>query len=175
MSALAGLSVGRSRYRAAQFLGGLRTVLTPSEVALAHDVLRPPELLLFAAMEPRDRRHSMNVLQWLLAGDPRTSAPLRTAALLHDLGKGRLWAIERVAFVLLEALDSKLVDALARAEGPRWRQGLWRLRHHAPEGACILEAVGTDPHVVALVAAHADSSPSDDLEHERLREADRAC
>lgn len=172
--------VGRLRYRARQFFGGFRTVLVPSEIAIAREVLTPAELVLFAGMEPRDRRHSMNVLLWLrratsLEGVEAPSRELEAAALLHDAGKGRMHVAERVAFVLLNALAPWLVERIGRSDGPRWRQGLWRLRHHGRLGAERLATVGTSPHVIALVKAHTEDTPADHAEHEWLRRADRAC
>jgi hypothetical protein len=169
----------RPLYRARQFFGGFRTVLVPSEVAIAREVLSPRELVLFAGMEPRDRRHSMNVLLWLRRASLEAGAPpsrdLEAAALLHDIGKGRLRAFERVAFVILDAVAPWLVDRIGRADGPRWRQGLWRLRHHGRLGATRLAAEGSAPRLVALVETHTERAPSNDPEQEWLRRADRAC
>ncbi|MEZ4502780.1 MAG: HD domain-containing protein [Dehalococcoidia bacterium] len=172
--------LGRTLYRARQFFTGFRTILVPSEVRIARELLTPAELVLFAGMEPRDRRHSMNVLLWLrrtadLEGAPAPSKMLEAAALLHDVGKGRMHVVERVAFVILNAVAPGLVERIGQPDGPRWRQGLWRLRHHGRLGAEILTSAGTDPRVIALVRAHTEHTPANDLEDEWLRRADRAC
>lgn len=152
-------------------------MLVPAEVRAIRELLSPAELLLFAAMEPRDRRHSVNVLRYIeaRAEGEAPSKELRAAALLHDAGKGPLLALERVAYVLLEAVSPRLVEAIGRPEGPRWRQGLWRLRHHAGLGANLLMASGSSPRVVSLVARHLEGDPASDEELRLLREADRAC
>lgn len=166
----------RLRYRGGQFFHGFRARLVPSEIAVVRGLLSPAELRLFLAMDPRDRRHSVDLLRWLevTAGSKRPSEALRRAALLHDVGKGRLWVWDRVAYVLLEAVSPRLADVLGAPEGARWRGALWRLRHHAELGARALAEVGTDPRVVALVAAHTDGFAREDPELARLIEADHA-
>jgi putative nucleotidyltransferase with HDIG domain len=178
------------RYRAGQFFRGLHARLSPSEIASVRSLLSPAELRLFLAMEPRDRRHSMDVLRWLevTAGSDKPSEALRKAALLHDVGKGRMRVWDRVAYVLMEGVSPRLVDFLGSPERPepgagggtRWRRALWRLRHHAELSARVLSEAGTDQQVVALVAAHIGDRPgaaaaasSIDPELARLVEADR--
>ena len=161
----------RASYRARQFFGGFRAV-TPAELAFVRGVLSRRELALFADLQARDQRHSLNVALALHeAGD--ASRDLLVAALLHDIGKGDLWVGERIAYVLLSALSPRLVDRLA-AESPRWRDGLWRLRHHARLGAARLAEEQTSQRVVALVASHIDGDASEDAELERLQAADRS-
>jgi hypothetical protein len=92
---------------------------------------------------------------------------------LHDVGKGDLWVGERIVYVLLAGISTRLVDHVARPS-PRWCGGLWRLRHHARRGAERLTAEGSSPRVVALVAAHIDGDRTGDSELARLQAADRA-
>jgi hypothetical protein len=166
----------RVRYRGGQFFRGFRTRLAPDEVATIRALLSPAELRLFFAMEPRDRRHSCDVLRWLevTSGSDQPSEALRRAALLHDTGKGHLWVWDRVSFVLLEAVTPRLVDALGTPRGAGWRGALWRLRHHAELGARLLAEAGAGPRVVVLVAAHTREPVPGDPELRRLIEADRA-
>lgn len=166
----------RVRYRGGQFFRGFRTGFTTEELAAVRALLSPVELRLFLAMEPRDRRHSYDVLRWLevTAGSQEPSDTLRKAALLHDVGKGRLGVWDRVAFVLVEAASPRLVDVLGAPGGSRWRTALWRLRHHARLGADALSQAGIDARVIELVASHTGASPSGDRELARLIEADRA-
>jgi hypothetical protein len=173
MPATLSFALARSRYRVGQVIRGLRTTLNPEETRLITSLLEPPELRLFVAMHPRDRRHSFDVLRALEAGDPPPSLELRQAALLHDVGKGDLALWHRVAFVLLEAGAPTLLERLAVPEGWDWRRALWRLRHHAALGAESLAAVGAHPRVVAMVGGHS-ADPGDDAELVRLVEADRA-
>ncbi len=166
------------RYRAAQFLRGLRPALQPDEARLVRQLLSDSEFQLFAAMDPRDRRHSMDMVLWLQARAP-SSDDLLAAALLHDVGKGRLRDWERIAFVLLGAVRARARERFARAQGGGLRGALWRLEHHARLGAALLRETGSRTAVVALVERHSDveagaASPAEgDLA--RLREADAAC
>lgn len=139
-------------------------------------LLESGELQLFAAMHPRDRRHSVDVLRWLevTAGSVPPSAELKRAALLHDVGKGDLTLIDRVAFVLMSALSPRVVLAIGRPQGRRWRRALWTLHHHASLGADRLAAAGSDPRVVTLVRGHTNAGHTPDDELARLIEADQA-
>ncbi|MBM4415833.1 MAG: HD domain-containing protein [Chloroflexi bacterium] len=161
------------RYRAAQYVRGLRPALHPEEARLVRTLLSDAEHALFTAMDARDRRHSVDMVQWLRARGP-CSDDLLAAALLHDVGKGSLRDWERVAFVLLGALHGGLRERLGRAGGDGLRGALWRLEHHARLGAAKLEAAGSRAAVVALVARHTDAEAADG-ELARLRAADAAC
>ncbi|MSQ36185.1 MAG: HD domain-containing protein [Dehalococcoidia bacterium] len=161
------------RYRAAQFVRGLRPALQPDEARLVRRLLSDSEFQLFAAMDPRDRRHSMDMVLWLRSRPP-CSDDLLAAALLHDVGKGRLRDWERIAFVLLGAVRWRARERFVRAEGRGLRGALWRLEHHARLGAALLGAAGTRPAVVELVGRHSDPGLAEgDLA--RLRAADAAC
>ena len=167
-------SVGRVRYRARQFFGGFRAALSPDELAFVRGVLTREELALFADMQARDRRHSVNVALALQnATGVETSRDLLATALLHDIGKGDLFVGERVAYVLLFAVSPRLVDLVGRPAS-RGRDGIWRLRHHARLGAERLREEGSSPRVIELVVAHVDGNASADAELARLQEADRA-
>lgn len=141
-------------YRVHQFLRGFRTTLAPDEIALVRAHLTGAEQALFTAMEPRDRRHSVDLMHRLGAG---ASAELLAAALLHDVGKGRLCVWDRVAFVLLGALGRGVRERLEAQRGGHFSRALWRLEHHARLGAALLEGIGTHPRVVSLVARHTDA------------------
>jgi hypothetical protein len=86
------------------------------------------------------------------------------AALVHDVGKGRLAAWHRVAFVVLNGVSPRLVSVVAAEDGAGWRRALWRLQHHAALGAQALEAVSADARVVAIVRSHTGRPPADDAE-----------
>ncbi len=169
-------AAARARYRVSQVARGFRTYLTPAEIRALRALLGPAELALFAAMHPRDRRHSIDVLRWLevTSGTEAPSAELKRAALLHDVGKGQLALTDRVAFVLLEALSPRAVSLLGSRDGARWRRALWTLRHHAALGGERLAAAGSDARVVALVRRHTAPPSASDAELARLIEADRA-
>jgi hypothetical protein len=166
--------LSRSMYRVRQMSLGVRPALRASEVVIVHERLSAAERALFMAMEPRDRRHSMDMVLWLRAHGPTPSASLEAGTLLHDAGKGRLRLIERVLFVLAGVAGSGFRSRLGR-EGERGLRGaLWRLEHHAALGAGRLEGISTE-RVQWLVAHHTDAAPPGDDELARLMAADEAC
>lgn len=149
----------RVRYRTRQVLWGLPSGIAPADAESVRELLSPAEFALFVAMESRDRTHAVRTLNRLDrgagAGD-RHAAPagdLRVAALVHDVGKGRLALGHRVAYVLLHAASPALLDRLAR-RGRGWRGALWRIRHHALLGGGLLREAGSAPRVVELVERH---------------------
>lgn len=165
-------------YRSGQFFRGFRWALQPEEVRVVCSLLTDQERLLFAAMQGRDRRHSMDMLRWLERRTPqdvRPSDDLLAAALLHDVGKGSLTVWDRVVFVLLGALSIRLRRWVGRQDGWSWRRGLWRLEHHSRLGAEMLAQAGTRPRVVELVARHKDASVAGDEDLAWLIAADSAC
>ena len=167
-------AVLRSVYRVRQVLLGVRPTLHASEIVIVHDRLNAAERALFMAMEPRDRRHSMDMVLWLRTHGPTPSATLEAATLLHDVGKGRLRLHERVLFVLAGAAGRTLRSCLEREGEHGLRGALWRLKHHAMLGAARIEDTSTE-RVRWLVAHHTDTSPLEDAELARLMAADEAC
>jgi putative nucleotidyltransferase with HDIG domain len=163
-------------YRSGQFFRGFRWALCPDEIHVVRSLLTDREVLLFTAMQGRDRRHSMDMVRWLERHAlSMPSDTLLAAALLHDVGKGSLIVWDRVAFVLLGAVSQRLRRWLGREDGWRWQHALWRLEHHARIGAEMLTAAGTDPRVVELVGRHKDAWAGDDEELRLLMAADGAC
>jgi len=167
-------------YRVGQFLRGFRTAVDPEEARAIARLLSEPELRLFLAMRPRDRRHAAETMRHVLriAADHGAipSDEVLTAALLHDVGKGHPRVEDRVLYVILRAVSLQLVDRLATAEGGRWRLALWRLRNHSSVGAAQLELIGSAPRVVELTAVHHQPpAASDDQELLWLLEADEAA
>ncbi|MPZ97760.1 MAG: HD domain-containing protein [Dehalococcoidia bacterium] len=167
-----------ARYRACQFVAGLRPVLEAEDAAEVAAVLDERGVRVFVTMDPRDRRHSLAVMRWLrrdgVAKGARPSPDLLEAALLHDAGKGRIWVWERVAFVLLDALPRGVSRHVESPSGDGFRHALWTLRHHAALGAERLEAAGVRPRVVELVRRHSERvvDAADDAELLWLIEAD---
>ena len=168
----------RAGYRTRQVAWGLRSAIAPADREAVRALLSPAELALFDAMEPRDRAHAVRTLRWLdRAGGPGSAArrDVRAAALLHDVGKGRLALWHRVAYVLLAALPAAALDRLCRrGHGPR--DALWRLRHHDRLGGALLREAGSAPRVVELVERHlappAAARAAGDLDLLALIEAD---
>lgn len=154
----------RAAYRIRQFREALRPRIQPSEREEAKRFLAETLWPLFRSMSPRDQRHCIDVYRQLQergCQDPH----VLTAALLHDVGKGRLTGARirlwhRVAYVLIAATAPSLLDRLESGHG-----GLAYLHQHSRRGAMLAEAVGASPEVVDLIARHEDESPTD----ERLR------
>lgn len=165
------------RYRAWQLFAGWRARLTPAAIMEIRALLSTDELLLFVAMAGRDQDHSLRVMRAIQhSGVERRRSPshqLLVAALLHDIGKGRIATWQRVLFVLLDAVAPRLAGRIEAAGAAGWRRALWRLRHHARLGAEQLAAVGAHPRTVALVAGHTGSGRADDDELMVLIAADR--
>jgi hypothetical protein len=172
--------LSRWPYRVAQFLRGFRTAVDPGEARSIAALLSEAELQLFLAMRPRDRRHAVETMRHARRiAEEHAATPtddLLVAALMHDVGKGRLRVEDRVLYVILRAISLDLVDRFAASEGARWRRAMWHLRHHAAVGAAQLQAIGSSSRVVQLTAVHHDAAPpAEDLELAWLLDADEAA
>ena len=115
--------------------------------------LTPAEQALFFSMETSDQRHALDVFRDLKANG-QGDASLLAAALLHDVGKGRINVWQRVAFVLLNAVSPRLLCRLASGHGRGWRGALARSLDHAERGAALAEAAGSTPETVRLIRLH---------------------
>jgi putative nucleotidyltransferase with HDIG domain len=149
-----------------QFVRGLRPALTAGEVAEVRTLLTPAEFDLFRRAEPRDRRHSVDLLHLLCregVGGAAPSSEMLVAALLHDVGKGPLRTSDRVLFVVLQAALPAVLDRVAKSDAGHRRAALWRLRHHATLSADRLREAGSAERVIEIVAAHT-GAPSVDPE-----------
>jgi hypothetical protein len=164
---------GSAAYRARQFFRGFRCAISPDELAVVRELLTGPEASLFVAMHARDRRHSMDMLLWLRART-EPSRDLLVATLLHDVGKGPLHVWDRVLYVLLRGISTRLTDVVAAERGWQSRRALWVLRDHARLGAETLRAAGCSSRVVTLVEGHTDPEIAGDAELRWLRAADDA-
>ena len=155
-----------------RFFRGFRWALTPEEARRARAWLGPAELRCFMALQARERRHAMDVAEWLLRrGSP--SPDLLTAALLHNAGKGPIHLHERVAYTLLRQFAPRLLDRLAAPRGGGFRGAMAAHRDHPRRGADLLAAIGVRPRVLGLVRGHHDPAAPSDPELAALIEADR--
>jgi putative nucleotidyltransferase with HDIG domain len=149
-------------------LRGLWPAWARPDDALARVHLTDRDYALYASLDRRDRDHATRVVRRLLVQWPQAHATLVRAAWLHDVGKaGRPYRLLERVVVHLWCPDERT----ARRFPAPWRAA-WRVhRHHAALGAARLRAIGSDPQVVRLVAAHHDASA--DAAVRQLQWADR--
>ena len=121
-------------------------------------------------MMPFDRAHSLNVFKRVAELAPK-NRELQTAALLHDVGKGKPRLSHRVALVLAQTFGFDL-SRWRQAPVRTFRGSVYNLANHAEVGARFLEAAGSDPRVVAIVRG-GDLTTMDDAE--LLTNVDARC
>lgn len=167
------MAIARAAYRLRQFLGSLRPRVSAGERAELAPLLNAAEQRLFDSMTLRDQRHGLDVY-CTLRRQGHQDPDLLTAALLHDLGKGRISLWHRVAYVLLSAAVPMLLRRLAAEEGAGWRQALWRCLHHPERGADMAATAGSTPEVVRLIRLQ-ETDDTGDSRLRLLRAADEAC
>jgi hypothetical protein len=144
--------------------------VTPEDRTALAVWLRPPELALFDAMHPADKRHGIDVVAHLRAAGVDARDVL-AAGLLHDCGKGDTGPGPRIAWSLGERYGGWAVSAVAWLPG--WRAAIERLRTHAETSAAAVEAAGLSARAVALVREQA--APADPEFGARFAAADEAC
>ena len=109
---------------------------SPVGIAKAQDVLNQAEFELWTAMQFRDQRHSIVVLDRFDALVPNALQSERAAALLHDVGKNvsGLGFLSRVIATLVGSRNRRFTD----------------YHNHENLGAELLSAI-SDPRTVELV------------------------
>jgi hypothetical protein len=123
--------------------------------------LRFEEVLLYRAMDVRDREHAVEVARRLLERYPEAPGYVVRAALLHDCGKAlRVYRpLERILTGLFQ------INVPIQPLYPGWR-GAWQIRKYHPEYAARRIM---DIEVAALVREH--HTPQSEW-GQRLHEAD---
>jgi putative nucleotidyltransferase with HDIG domain len=119
--------------------------------------LSASELALWRRMSGPDRRHAVVVARRVVAalGPAEATAPVRAAALLHDVGKveSGLGTFGRVPATALGMVTGhRRAPAWAKARGPIGRVG--RYLDHSRIGAELLRRAGSDPLTVGWAAEH---------------------
>jgi hypothetical protein len=144
-------SIARARYRSRQFFSSLRPRVDAELRDEALRLLREPERALYESMTPRDQQHCLDVYR-RLRDEGHADRDLLVAALLHDVGKGRIALWHRVAFVLLDAAAPGVLDRIATpGNGAGYREALDRCRHHGEIGAQLAAAAVCSETVVGLI------------------------
>ncbi len=151
-----GVDVLQWRYRVWQFFKAMTTKNSPEWGRIAAAYLSPEQMALFRRMSPHDQRHSVDVLQKLLAKDCQEDDLLK-AALLHDVGKtaARLTPWHRVISVLL----GNWLDRLACEEPGKWCYPFFVQREHPLIGAKMAKHAGCSPRCVRIIRYHHEEKP----------------
>ncbi|MCH8200930.1 MAG: hypothetical protein IIB85_03300, partial [Chloroflexi bacterium] len=110
--------ISRLSYRARQFRRTLAPGITANDLHEAESALGGDLYALFAAMQPADQRHCLDVYR-RLRSEGEDDPDLLAAALIHDAGKGgesarRIRTWHRVAYVILGTLPPGVLDRIAR-------------------------------------------------------------
>ena len=147
------------------------TTASPELSSSARELLNERELQLFNRMLPFDRAHSLNVFERISEIDS-SNRPLQTAALLHDVGKGKPLMSHRVALVVAQEVSRFNPSQWRNAPARTFRRNVFNLSNHAEVGARFLEAAGSDPTVVEIVRGR---SPETMAESDLLMTVDSQC
>ena len=165
--------ISRLSYRARQFRRTLAPGITDDDLREAQSALGGDLYALFAAMQPADQRHCLDVHRRLCA-EGEDDPDVLAAALMHDAGKGgeaarriRMW--HRVAFVVLSALPAGALDRIARGDG-----GLACLHRHGDATLRLVRGAGASERIVGLLELM-EARRGDDPRAARLLAADDAC
>lgn len=158
-------------YRTRQFALALTARVRPADEAFVRAWLPTLALqALFFSMGPAMQAHHIAVARDLLAGGER-DPDLVAAALLHDVGKGRLSVSYRVALVVLKQAAPGLLRRWAARPYRDWRGPLYQAWHHPRLGAERAAAAGASARTVDWIARH-QGDPGDDALLRRLQAVD---
>ncbi len=165
--------ISRLSYRARQFKRTLAPGISDDDLHEAESALGCDLYALFAAMQPADQRHCLDVYRKLRA-DGEDDPDVLVAALIHDAGKGgdsarRIRTWHRVAYVVLDTLPSGALDRIARGDG-----GLAHLHRHGEATLRLARGAGASERIVGLLDVM-EARLVDNPHAARLIAADDAC
>ncbi len=148
----------RPLYRTRQFIRAVAPAAPAAEEAETANVLAPAQLELFRSMSPALQRHHLGVYRDLRSAGCADGDVL-AAALLHDVGKGRISVWIRVLYVLL---PPAVVRRLAQHDAAGWRGMMYRQIHHPRLGARLAGQAGAGAATVWLIEHQDnDQAPAD--------------
>jgi hypothetical protein len=152
--------VSGTLYRVRQFFAAVRAQpLDAGELEAVRRYLPPDGVALFQTMRVSDQRHSLTILQELLA-QGYDDRPLLQAALLHDVGKTHVGLWHRTVVILLNATSRNWLPHLASANPRSWRYPFYLSLHHPELGAEAVAHAGLDPRAVILIRRHQQPPPA---------------
>jgi hypothetical protein len=165
--------ISRLSYRARQFRRTLAPGITTNDLHEARSALGEDLYALFAAMQPADQRHCLDVYR-RLRSEGEDDPDVLAAALIHDAGKGgesarRIRTWHRVAYVILDTLPPGALDRIARGDG-----GLARLHRHGEATIRLVRGAGASERITGLLEVM-EAGRRDDPHAARLMAADDAC
>ncbi len=166
-------------HRFAQGAGALFAFARRPDLDLARRQLSPCEYKAFRSLSRSEQLHSLNVFLKALEADRAAPASLRSAALLHDVGKSRcqLSTWQKTFAVIIEAISPRLSNRLSEDETISfWRAPFIVRRHHAKWSGEILRNCGSDADVIWLVEKHQENPERhrNSLRYELLAKLQRA-
>ncbi len=152
------MTVGKIRYRAAQFFHALYATISAEDWALVDAIFdgNAAARALFDRMTRADRHHAIAVAR-ALQQRGHTDSHLLQAALLHDVGKSLGQPIvHRVLVVIFSKCCPALLKKLAAAplDCAGWRRPFVVSERHPQIGAQWAREAGCAPQVVRLIAHH---------------------
>jgi len=165
--------ISRLSYRARQFRRTLTPGISEDDLREAESALGGDLYALFAAMQPADQRHCLDVYRRLRA-EGEDDSDVLAVALIHDAGKGgesagRIRTWHRVAYVILDTLPPAALDRFAGGDG-----GLARLHRHGEATIRLVRGAGASERIVGLLEVM-EAGGRDDPHAARLLAADDAC
>ena len=165
--------IWRLSYRARQLRRTLAPGITTDDLREAQSVLGGDLYALFAAMQPADQRHCLDVHRQLRS-EGEDDPDVLVAALIHDAGKGgdaarRIRTWHRVAYVVLGTLPPGALDRIVRGDG-----GLAHLHRHGEATLRLVRRAGASERIVRLLEVM-EARRGGNPRAARLLAADDAC
>lgn len=152
---------GRAWYRVRQFNKALAGRVSPGQLTEVREILGAELYGLFEGMRPGAQQHGYDVLVQVRR-EGRFDRDLWAAALLHDVGKGKLGVWQRVTWVVAGAGGPRLRSIVVAHWLGAWL-GLRQNLHHARVGARMVAERGGSPVVVGLIEQHYQFDPNDEM------------